>query len=326
VDEKAITARSQRRSTALVASAVLLIALSIAYSIKPDSAAALTIFPAWTWLPAGLLSLLRTKRAAHPLRPILLIAWIFYGLSFSEEWRSLLRLSGLPSRSAQTIRIASLNCAGGMIEAARETGAFSPDIVLLQESPGRTELQRLAQDLYGAQGTVHVGPDGSILARGRVFPYPLPRGTSDFVAARVELPGHPPINVVSLRLMPPAFRVDLLSPSAWTEVRDNRRARRREMQGIVDYTKALPRHPLVMGGDFNAQSGDPSIDASTGHLTDSFYPAGRGWCHTAVNDYPLARIDRVYVSKDIHPQAMIVQKTVHSDHRIVVVDVRLPQP
>ena len=192
---------------------------------------------------------------------------------------------------------------------------FKPDIVLLQESPSALELEPLAKRLFGPAGQVVKGPDAAILARGPITSLPLPRGTHDFVAANVG-----GITVISLRLLPPVFRIDLVNPSAWEDLARNRQARRREISEIMGYLGKLPAGPTLVGGDFNCQSGDRSLDAMPPSLRDTFYEAGRGWGHTAVNDYPLARIDQIWVSRHFAARQQFVQKTVHSDHRMVVCD------
>lgn len=300
---------------------VLLAALCAAYLFKPDGAAALTIFPAWTWVPFGLVpALFRLKRDRKGAL-LLWAAWIAYGIGFGEEWRSLSRGSYVVAKAPRMVRVVSLNCAGGEPAAAREVAAFRPDIVLLQESPGPQDVERLAKEIFGPEGAMVKGPDASILARGPVQPFILPRGTADFVAANVRVEGED-VTVVSLRLLPPVFRIDLISPSAWKDLAANRQARREEIAGIASYLGALRRQPTILGGDFNCQSGDRALDAMPGWLHDTFYEAGRGWGHTAVNDYPLARIDQVWVSNDWRARQQFVQKTVHSDHRMVVCDLQ----
>ncbi len=304
----------------VVLSVAWFLILAWLYWQKPDGAAALTIFPAWTWVPLGLLPLLWFKRLGRRTSAALLALWVLFTFAFSEEWVSLKRFGDV-SESKGGLRIVSLNCAGGLIEAAEEVGKFEPDIVLLQESPNRPELERLAKKLYGPTGSAHVGMDASILSRWPLVPIELPRATSDFVAAVVTPPGAEPVNVISLRLMPPSFRVDLVSPSAWTSVADNRRARREELRGIVEFLAKQPKRPTIIGGDFNAQSGDTVFRVMPADMEDSFYQAGAGWCHSAVNDYPLARIDQIWLSHSLKPLVQNVVKTVNSDHRMVVVDV-----
>jgi hypothetical protein len=295
---------------------LLLAGLTAAYLLKPDGAAALTIFPAWTWLPLGLVPGLVRLRKDRRGGLLLLLASVVYGLAFSEEWVSLARGTPTSGRLPETLRLVTLNCAGGTLAAAEEVGAFRPDVVLLQESPGRDDLAGLARRLFGPTGVALVGADAAILVRGPIQPLSLPRGTGDFVGARATVGGHA-VTLVSLRLLPPIFRIDLFNPEAWRELANNRRARREEIETIV---RQLPTSDVIVGGDFNCQSGDRALDAMPPHLRDAFYEAGLGWGHSAVNDYPLARIDQLWISPEWRARQVFAVKTIHSDHRMVVGD------
>lgn len=298
---------------------MLLAALCAAYLFKPDFAAALTIFPAWTWLPLGLLPALfrvwRDRKGALWLLGV----WCCYGIAFSEEWTSLLRGSRNPeSRLRYTTRIITLNCAGGSAEAANEVVRYRPDIVLLQESPSTDDVRKLAHRLFGSEGRVITGPDASIIAKD-LKTIPLPRGTSDFVAGKISRNGQA-LTIVSLRLLPPVFRVDLFNPDAWRSLSENRKQRRTEIANIAAFIRKYGEGPTLVGGDFNCQSGDRALDAMPPDLEDSFYTSGHGWGHTAVNDYPLARIDQIWATRHFKPKEQSVVKTVYSDHRMVVCD------
>jgi hypothetical protein len=308
-------------SWAFWGSAVLLSVLACLYSLKPDFAAALTIFPFWTWAPLGLVPLAAWKKLGSRSALLLFVAWLLAMANLSEEWLGFLRLPRVGGAHSRHLVIVSLNCAGGLIEAAREVEAHHPDIVLLQESPGSTELGDLQNELFGSGGGMVRGPDGAILSR---FPLKLfDKAHLDATAAIATLPGGGELNIVSLRLTPPVFRPDLISPSAWSEVMGNRRVRRAEVRELSAFVGRMPRGRTIMGGDFNAQSGDAIFREMPHFLRDSFYDAGRGWCHTAVNDYPLARIDQIWISAEIDATEERVYQTINSDHRMVVLRVAL---
>ena len=54
------------------------------------------------------------------------------------------------------------------LEAATETAALSPDIVLLQESPSRAGVESLARTLNGKGTGALWGIDGSVVVRGTI--------------------------------------------------------------------------------------------------------------------------------------------------------------
>lgn len=292
-----------------------LLVLAVLYGAKPDLAAALTIFPAFVWLPP--LFVLGLRRPIRKSR-FYFVAVGMFAIVYCEEIPSLIR-GMLPYRAApDSLRVVSLNCAGGLLSAANEVIPLRPDIVLLQESPGPDELTELQSRLFGKEGTLVSGPDGSILTR---FP------AADEVRIRkldhttVEVVVHGKrVRVISLRLAPPAFRVDLLNPDAWTDVATNRIARREEIRELF---QPFPNVPTIAGGDFNCQSGDTSLSTMPDWLRDVYYEAGRGWGHTCVNEYPLARIDKVWVTRDFEGIRQWVQPTQNSDHRMVITDLRM---
>lgn len=309
------------RWVAVTLSGLFLLFCAFAYAVRPDALAAFTIFPPWTWVFPGVLLLARPKN--RRIYAIVAIGWLLFLVGAAEEVRSLLRGVPEPEKSGAWLRVVSLNCAGGDPKVAEEAFELRPDLVLLQESPGRKEVEALQKEHFPAGGSIH-GPDGSILSQYPIRAVPLPRGTHAFVIGELDLPSAGPLRVVSLRLIPPAFRPDLVSPSAWTAVAQNRRLRREQLHEILAYLDSLPPMPTVIGGDFNATAGDRSLDAMSPRWEDAFTLAGRGWGHTAVNDYPLARIDRIFVPRGWLPSQVWAQKTKWSDHRKVIADLSQP--
>ncbi|MEN6581066.1 MAG: hypothetical protein ABFD54_01285 [Armatimonadota bacterium] len=47
----------------------------------------------------------------------------------------------------------------------------------------------------------------------------------------------------------------------------------------------------------------------------------RGWGNTVLNDFPVQRIDQVWLSDGLRAISVRAHKTRHSDHRLVVCDV-----
>ena len=86
--------------------------------------------------------------------------------------------------------------------------------------------------------------------------------------------------------------------------------------------QALAKGPVIIGGDFNTPGQDSLLDPLRGPLTDCFAAAGRGWPNTITADYPMSRIDGIWVSDEMRPLNARVVYTPHSDHRMVVADVR----
>jgi vancomycin resistance protein VanJ len=318
------------RRALLAGSTLLGLSLSFCYGTRSDGCAAVTVFPVWLWLVPGLFLLgLGWSRSTRRASTAVGILWLLYALIFSDEPAGLFRTRAWPAagwEAARTrgkaLRVVTLNCAGGMPEAAAEVTHYSPDIILLQESPDRREVEQLARQLFGTSAGVLAGPDASIIARGSLLPRPLPPVLrSYFVQASVRLSTGIKVEVISLRLAPGIVREDLWSPDCWREQTANRRARREQLRAVARQIDRLAREtPLIFGGDFNAPAGDAVFRLLQPDLRDSFREGGTGWGNTIVNDMPVHRIDQVWISPAFRTAAVVARKTRHSDHRLVVCD------
>jgi endonuclease/exonuclease/phosphatase (EEP) superfamily protein YafD len=306
-----------------ILSLLLWIVVATCYLLRPISCAAVTVFPTWLWLVPGLLLAglgWRRGRLAGAVGGL----WLLFLLGFAEEPWSLLR-GTIPARHespTRVIRIVSLNCAGGSLEAAREVKRYQPDIVLLQESPSRDAVQQLARELFGEEGGWAHGPDASIIARGNVQPYPLSRDEKIFLThARVTLTDGKPMEVIGLRLSPPTVRADLWSPDCWRQHAEVRRFHHEQIKAVMRRIEQIPLEtPVIVGGDFNMPPGEAPLRLLQKRLRDSFRLAGAGWGCTITNEYPFHRIDQIWLSPHLRPTRVRAYRTQHSDHRLVVCD------
>ncbi len=314
-----------------VVSASLCIVLTICYVARPDACAAITIIPTWAWLVPGLFLAAfnlrgRGNRKGWPV----LAAWLIFLLTLAEEpWslgRALVR-TGRPHGEArppgEVLRVISLNCAIGNRLAAEEVVKYRPDIVLLQESPGRREVEDLARRLFGAEAGVVYGVDASLVVHGHAVASELPTGLRGyFVQARVTLTTGRDIEVISTRLLPAVFRADLWSPDCWREQMQNRRSRRDQLRAIARRIGPVTT-PMIVGGDFNAPQGDAVFRLLRPKLHDAFSEGGVGWGDTIINDFPVLRIDQVWVSGAFESDVVVARSTQNSDHRMVICDLRI---
>lgn len=315
------------RQTAIAVSTGLCLAVSACYWFQPDWLAAVTLVPPWFWLLPGLVLVrLGYRRDQRRRSAVVLVLWLFFAGVFIEEWRSLVRFESAPTAEwiaargqGRAIRVVSLNCCLGSVKAAAEVAAYEPNIVLLQESPGREAVEELGRELFGEGGRVFWGCDTSILARGRVEPRPgdpsLP-----FVHGVVTLPSGMEVDVVSLRLSPPVSRLDLWSPGFWRAHRDNRVKHRERIREVMDAIEESRATYVIVGGDFNAPAGDGAMTLLRSRLYDTFCRAGRGWGNTGTNEFPLFRVDQIWASRGLRAESVRARRTVHSDHRMVVCD------
>ncbi len=330
---ESLRARSGRwlRRGGRIGSSAFCLGLAWGYGVRPDWGAAVTVFPPWIWLVPGL-GLLALKPRKHGGRAdrAVVAAWAVYLVVMAEEPRSLTRglVRSLPGPrraepAGEFLRVISLNCAAGTRLAAEEVIGYRPDVVCLQESPGRTDVEALGQRLFGPSAVVVHGVDASVVARGRLVPTePSATGRGYFVSARVELASGRTVEVISTRLLPALFREDLWARDCWREQAENRRQRREQLRVIARRIEATPV-PVILGGDFNAPQRDAVFALLQPRLRDTFTEAGIGWGNTILNEVPALRIDQVWVSPSFFARTVVARPTVHSDHRMVVCDLIL---
>lgn len=307
----------------------LLVAITIfaVHWFQFDSLAPVTLVPPWLWLvPAFLLTAVSSKGISRAFLLGIIIAWSIFFVLFAEEARSLVRL-GRPTLSVDGpekggIRVASLNCNVGKVQAALEVGQFNPDIVLLQESPGADRASEIGAALFGDNASFVDGGDAAIIVNGMLEPSTVD-GSRHFVHAVATLNGGQVIDIVSLRLSPPVFRMDFWETGFWEDHRKTRKKHRSQLQAVMDYLEQHQVTPnLIIGGDFNMVGNDSAFSPFAG-LSDTFKEAGVGWCNTGTNDYPLFRVDQIWTSNGFVCNVMKAYQTENSDHRMIFADVQV---
>jgi len=311
-------------------SPLLCVAASLCYWRRADSCAAVTFLPAWVWPVPGLaLTAIGWRLGGRRAAAVVALLWLVYVTLFVEEARSLTRSRAWPApgweaaeRRGDGVRVISINCSGGSVAAAGEAKRYHPDIVLLQETPERRDVERLARDMFGKDAGVAIGVDTDIIARGRVAP--LPRvGLPPFAynEAHVRLTSGIEAEVLSAHFQPPVMRFDVWSPSCWREHAEKRAVHRMQMEEIARVIAALPAdRPIILGGDFNVPGGDGIFRLLEPRLHDAFKEGGIGWGDTVLNDFPVSRFDQIWASRRFRAVAVVARETRHSDHRMVICD------
>jgi len=319
------------RKMAIVGSAVLCVAIWFCHLVQLDWFAPVILVPNWCWLLPGMTLVTLGYNRDCKFRCITVLAfWGIFTVMLVEQAQSLVRIKSWPTTEwkevcerGRGIRVVSLNCGGGQANSAKEVAAWKPDIVLLQESPSRQRVEQLSQDMFGATGAFLYGGDTSILTGGQLRPK-TPIQTSHFVHAEVRLPTGLQTDVISVRLAPPVFRIDFWMPGFWIDHRDKRMKHREEIADIMQRVQSIPRSSnVIVGGDFNSPPSDDALAPLRQRMFDTFRKAGRGWGSTGTNDYPLFRVDQIWVSQGFRAESVTAQKTRHSDHRMVVCDLIL---
>jgi len=312
--------------------------LAACYALRSDWIAAVTVFPPWAWVVVGFgLPAFRLLSLGRRSAVLVTFVWLVFLLAFADHPAAMFRYSAWPAAQwaaaryeGRGVRVISLNCASSAA-AAREVAALQPDIVLLQESPDRPQLEALARQLFGDEGQALYGVDASLVARGPIEPRKLARNLASYaVQARVRLANGREVEVACLRLEYALVRIDLWAPECWRAQRANRRRRRDQLAGVLRGTAlqgtgdAPTNVPVIVGGDFNAPPGDAIYRLLSPRFRDAFASGGRGWGNTIVNNWlPFSRIDQVWTSDAFVATDVFSAPTLYSDHRMVVCDLVL---
>lgn len=316
----------------LVASTVLWI-LGVAYWVwSPDPLAMFHLCPRWTWWLAGVAPVgLAFFQSFSRWRVLLsaMLVWCVSGIILVEESRSLARgwIGASPTLTRnqehrRLLRIVTLNCGSGGGLPVRDALDWNPDIVLLQESPSRAELEALAAESFGENASVIWSSDASIMSRFPILDDSIETG-SCFVRARVPISNGLNLSVISLRLQPPLIRLDFWRAACWQSYQTIRNKHRQQLREVI--ADGLPRNvngsdAVFVGGDFNLVALDPGLEVLPHWLSDSFRTAGRGWGNTIVSDFPVHRIDQIWTTWHFSPKLVRAVYTPHSDHRMIVAD------
>lgn len=320
----------------LVLNLVLVAGLGYAYWQRPDELAWLTCIPAWCWLfPALLLFFFSLGKATWRPALFVLAVWLVFTGFCVEESRSLVR-GWLPAQvkqwwqpvapAGQNLRIISFNCSCGNIESAREAAKLNPDVILLQESPGKPALEALAKECFGEDGQTLAGADSSILVRGKILSVTPAPATRDLVQARLQLTrSGREVEVISLRFKPPMMaRIDIWAAKTRRDFTEDRRYRRTTVESLAERLRAVPPEiPVILGGDFNVPAGEPCLNPLKPRLRDTFDDAGTGWGNTAIEPLFGHRIDQIWASQQFAASEVTAGPSKFSDHRMVICDLVL---
>ncbi len=323
-----------------IGSALVCVILTLVYVLRPLGADPITIWPFWFWaLPAIAMSAFSISRRNLTWGIVTIAVWIAVVAIVPEEPAILLRsalhrnlpnMAQLPS-SPNSLRVITLNCSGGTAMAAAEVFQYNPDIVLLQEAPAEAELHKLLGIWPRWAMTATHGP--AIVARGEFTPVQVPTDKQGLVCSATVSPEGvrtpTQILVISARLNLPELRMDFWRPETWRVAAGTQAIRGDQMADIASVLadqRPISGMPTILGGDFNTPAGDALFDHLRPTLRDAFAEAGTGWPNTIVNSAPIARIDQIWVSEHFSVDAARAVRTIHSDHRMVIVDLTVNQP
>jgi endonuclease/exonuclease/phosphatase (EEP) superfamily protein YafD len=132
------------------------------------------------------------------------------------------------------------------------------------------------------------------------------------------------IDLVNLHLLAAETDTAFWRPSCWRAHAHNRRIRRILLHYFVSArqsaTATWPPVPSLIAGDFNAPANDGAIRGLAATHLDSYVTAGRGHGDTFPANFPVHRIDQVWLSPELTALAHTTVAVPGSDHLMVVVD------
>ncbi|MEO0415487.1 MAG: hypothetical protein AAF226_11105, partial [Verrucomicrobiota bacterium] len=139
-----------------------------------DSLVFITMIPMWAWTAVGMVTTLLAWLIFRSKSLIVLFAiGLVVGLTFSEEPRSLARELFAPLKkkhspaNADSLRIVVINCGKNATQAVQDAAFLEPDLVFLQNSPPRREIEELAVQIFSDdQVGVLVGESAAIIGKG----------------------------------------------------------------------------------------------------------------------------------------------------------------
>ncbi len=256
---------------------------------------------------------------------------------WTEDWDSLKTAKPTMERKVGT-RIVTWNIAGrtDWPQLLEELKPWKPDIVFLQETPdGNASLTTESLSGFWKGFDWMDQGDCGILSRyplthlssPKIGPWDKP-AMATAVIPKIDLTTRT-VLLCNVRLMLPAAAT---SPDRWFDdpvymqnAHETRIQQYKNLAELLSTTSlTLETEAVLLGGDFNCRGGSKSlIPLETAGLRDVWPVSGGGWGATVLADFPMARIDHIWVSNKWLPMHSRTAVGSVSDHRMVISDLVL---
>lgn len=295
-----------------------------------DVMVAVTLVPIWIWASTGAFVALVCWAITRGVVPgALFCVFLITGIGFSEEAAGIVRelFVSLEKKPADAppeklLRIVNVRC-GGEEASLRKAAESIPDVLIVQEAPDKTILEAVADQLYGVERSVTLVGKKAILGRGEALAV---IGEPDAPALHVRLkrPDGLVLDVSNLDLPGCAPNLRMWQPAVWSQLITARIENRRLVR------TQLGEHPInrqgigrIIGGGFGTPPGDDVFrPLENSGMLDTYGEVGTGWGNTHPPDYPLLRLDQIWVSPNLQPRHSMARLNSGAKNRIVVSDVR----
>lgn len=318
---------------ALVPALLLILYFGVLSSLlnRWDGLVAITLIPLWAWAGFGMIVSLLAWLLFRGIPSIVVFClWLATGIVGSEETHTLVRelANTIDPRKApaedRRYRVVNVN-AFRTVDGLQQVKELKPDMVLVQQPPGESELRTLAKNWFESNFDLLTNGDLAILARGE-FLSVIAERDSPAIHARVQIEEGLLIDATSIELAPCLPSPALLNPSTWRTLTDTRVHNRRTLRTQLGENQITQSNiGRIVAGGFQTPPGDDVFrPLESNGMTDAFGATGEGWGNTYPSDYAILRLDQVWVSENlgIHSAKAIPNRA--SDHRIVIADLVLP--
>jgi hypothetical protein len=306
------------------------LAVAICLLNRWDAMVAVTLVPVWLWAGVGAIIALLCWIICRGVVPgVLLCLFLITGIGFSEEAVGIVReliisLKKTPAEApaGKILRIVNVRC-GGEEASLRKAAESNPDVLIVQEAPEKTILEAVADQLYGLERSVTVVGTKAILGRGEALAV-IGDPESPALHVRLKRPDGLVLDVSNLDLPGCTPRIDIWRPDEWSDLIAARIENRRLVRNH------LGEHPInrqsigrIIGGGFGTPPGDDVFrPLENSGMLDTYAEVGTGWGNTHPSDYPLLRLDQVWVSPNLQPRQSTTRLNTAGKNRIVVSEVR----
>ena len=141
----------------------------------------------------------------------------------------------------------------------------------------------------------------------------------------IEIPKQEKLTLLNVRLLLPLLNLTPWNPSTWSETRRNQKDRELQLSILEDVLRTKKdTSGIILGGDFNRPARSVSLHPLKTYLIDSFIKAGTGWGNTMTVDFPVSRIDQIWISPSYRSINSRVVMLPDSDHRMLITDIQIP--
>ena len=345
VTRAAFSLWTARACHGLAAGVLAVLTLSYLLSDRHWLGAAWGVWPSWFWSPGlVVLALLGHRGSRRWFTIALLAATAAFCLVFSEGWLVVRRANPVARhvfREARRqllsdpanphaawprgipLRVVSWNVAalpGGPEPTLGVLAKLQPDVCFVQEAwYGERDLPQEAVEKHLPGFRRFAEPDCALLSR---YPAaarePIDLGGICAQVVAVEVPGSRTVTCVNVHLPLLPLRLAVHRRA----VRDESRKAVAERAGMIARLAAAVRDrassgPVIVAGDWNTPASAGSLRPLRARLDDAFRRGGSGWGNTMTSDFPVARIDAVFLSQHFDVVYCAAHTAKPSDHRLV---------